>query len=209
MKRIILLIICVFLVSCTPRQNTTNSDNAIGDGGLISLKPCGPPCFFGITPGVTSYEEAIMLIDAQKNIFINCKDIDLRKSEVNNGIRCGNGIGITFNNNIVNGIGFSLSETITIQQVIDLYGPPDLVEVVDDENYHATIKSICTLSFDQIRTFIGMAAQGGTEFMISSNSNIITIAYYSIDQYKQMRVPGKIELGVPWKGFGMYNVMPP
>lgn len=209
MKRNILLAICIFLVSCVPGQKTTETADAIGDGGFISLKPCGPPCFFGITPGVTSYDEAIKLIDNQKNIFINCQKNINHQSQANNGLSCANGIGITFKNSIVDGIGFSLTEAITIQQVIDSYGFPDLVEVGMDNYSNGIIKSICTLSFDQIQTFLGMADQEGTEFMISSSSNIITIAYYSIDQYKQIRVSGKLEFGVHWKGYGLYNVMPP
>jgi hypothetical protein len=113
----------------TPISTAIHIDDAIGDGGFISLKPCGPPCFFGITPGVTSYEEAIKLIDLQKNIFGICNDYDNRSRGGVYGKICNHGIGVSFTDNIVDVISFSLLEKITIQQVIDSYGPPDFLTV--------------------------------------------------------------------------------
>src|SRR5690349_12886883 len=34
----------------------------IGDGGFLSEKPCGPPCFMGIIPGQTKKDEVIQFL---------------------------------------------------------------------------------------------------------------------------------------------------
>lgn len=207
MKKIFLLTIFIFLVSCTIGQNVKDDEDVIGDGGFISLKPCGPPCFFGITPGVTSYEEAMNLMDTQKNIFGVCKEIDHRQNGGSYEPICDHGIGLSFSENIVDGIGFSLLGNITIQQVIDSYGPPDSIEVYLDYTLpNDPLRSGIYLSFNQFQAYLAMADQNGTEFRISSNSIITEISYFSKERFKQLQILSESTGGlVQWKGYGVYE----
>ena len=42
--------------------------SAIGEGGFLSQKPCGLPCFWGITPDITTEEEAIGILQQHVDV---------------------------------------------------------------------------------------------------------------------------------------------
>ena len=46
----------------------TAVDLKIGDGGLMSGIPCGPPCFLGIKPEVTSYDEVLGILSENQDL---------------------------------------------------------------------------------------------------------------------------------------------
>jgi hypothetical protein len=47
----------------------------LGDGGLLSREPCGPPCFFGIIPGVSSKDDAITMLRSHE-LYLDCSEYD-------------------------------------------------------------------------------------------------------------------------------------
>jgi hypothetical protein len=118
-KRICLLLIysglLLFLSSACGDSN--NKALEIGDGGLLSGKPCSAPCFWGIIPGSTTQKQALSILSSKLNIN-NCDSWDTRNSGGTRGIQCSN-IGIDFDGqNLVNGVGFSPTQKLTINDVM-------------------------------------------------------------------------------------------
>jgi hypothetical protein len=89
----------------------------IGDGGLLSEKPCAAPCFQNITPGVTTEQEALKIMSHLTSLSL-CNEWDSRQSGGDRGIRCSN-IGLTFSDqHFVAGIGFSPTQAITVSEIL-------------------------------------------------------------------------------------------
>jgi hypothetical protein len=198
----VLISLCIFLVGCIFAPEIDSSP--IDDGGFLSHNPCGPPCFFGITVGITSEMEADQILISNKNIFTNCEIRDNTSSGGGRGVNCDQNIGISYDNKIVEGIGFSPSVNITIQQVIDLYNSPDLVNTFVVSLPDEAFKSRMILYYDQLQVVLGLAEQDGTQYTIDSADVISNIAYYSDDMYLTLRSLAESN-GVPWNGFDTYT----
>jgi hypothetical protein len=205
MYKSFLIILMIFLVSCTFWSSIQNEHEVkVGDGGFLSLNPCGPPCFYGITPGITTDAQVQEIITNFKDIFPKCEETDLTRSGGGRSLSCADGIGMSYNNHLVDGISFSPSVNLSIQQVIDLYGSPDLVEVIVLSLTEAPIKSTMVLYYDDLHTALGLDEQSGTSFIIDPDSKISSIAYHTENSYNDFRTLA-IKIGTPWQGFGTYQ----
>jgi len=85
-----------------------------------------------MTPGRTSKQTVLSILQEKINL-LNCKEWDNRKLGGTNGIKCG-AIGITYQESeIVNWISFKPSTDITVDDVINVYGNPSGVFVIDED----------------------------------------------------------------------------
>src|SRR6202142_3721933 len=105
----------------------------IGDGGLLSGKICGPPCFIGVIPGVTTKNDAITLLQS-RGLFQDCTEIDTTKEGGGHEIICTHptsalAVSIANNGDLVSGISFPPSVEITVAQIIGKYGQPTVVSM--------------------------------------------------------------------------------
>ena len=100
--------------------------NKIKDGGFLSQEPCGPPCLYDVTPGITTQAQAMELSQKRDGIFNSCKYIDLTSSGGKSGISCDH-IDMVFQNSLVRGVKYIPSVSITSKQVIETYRSPDRV----------------------------------------------------------------------------------
>ena len=117
---LIFLVIGLFIIKGINNQTPTD------EGGLVSGIPCGPPCYSGIVPGITKISEVEGLL--KKNYhWINCKEVG--DNPDSKGLRCDN-VFINYDiskSETVMGIGFSPGPKIVVDQLINKYGPPDMV----------------------------------------------------------------------------------
>jgi hypothetical protein len=58
----IVMVLVLFIAACAPTPPLRN-DKYLHDDSFVSDDPCGPPCWRGITPGETSWEEALQIIN--------------------------------------------------------------------------------------------------------------------------------------------------
>jgi hypothetical protein len=195
------------LVGCTSKSqfSATETTLAINDGGLISQNPCGPPCFFGITAGKTTYSEFNAIINADKSIFSNCKIMDDNPNLGANhfGVNCDHSLGVGFTNQIVDNIGFFPSPDIALQNVLTMYGPPDLVETQISSSPEEPIELGMILFYDNYHMILAPQTQSGTEFPIGPDTLINNVTYFSKDSYQTIR-ENAAPFGTSWKGYGSY-----
>ncbi len=57
-----LIALLLLLVACTP-ATVLRDDNLLRDDSLLTGEPCAAPCFRGITPGETSWADALTIIE--------------------------------------------------------------------------------------------------------------------------------------------------
>ncbi|MBA3074003.1 MAG: hypothetical protein FP831_10430, partial [Anaerolineae bacterium] len=62
LDKLLIVFLLVFTSSCTTQTEEYPVLN-IDDGGLLSKNPCTPPCFWNITPGITTEESAINILE--------------------------------------------------------------------------------------------------------------------------------------------------
>jgi hypothetical protein len=196
----IMFILLLSSCSSTDDQKAKGAEN-IGDGGFITGQPCGPPCFWGIYPGLTTEAQVLELLQS-KGIESKCEQFDRTQEGGRRGITCLDSVLIVFNENIVEDIGFSSSEKITVEEVIKHFGEPShiLVAITSTPEYPETTMM---LFFDEIRTSLVLPERRGTRYRVATTTEIVNIGYSDDASYQatSSSLPG-------WDGYGEYGKTP-
>lgn len=123
-----------FVTSETPEDmvylvNQALRDDNLSDRGLIEDEDCGAPCWRGITPGVTSLEDAIAILEAQDDLGT----LDVQTDGVSTSIVFGEVPCCQLfsqDNEQVTILQLNTAPVMTLGEVIERYGEPDLIEGV-------------------------------------------------------------------------------
>jgi hypothetical protein len=206
-KRLLyLLVICIpILVSCGSGESpyipepTSTPTIDIGDGGLFSNKPCGPPCFFGIQPDISSYQE---VNDILSTPFFRafCKEYDISSTSGYRGFDCGDAFLINFINksNVVSQICFYPHNPISIGQIIEKFGEPSLGEAVTQDSVSM---SKMIIIFSQYRMSVTLSEVKGISYVVQPASIIRVVCYEGGNSFEELTssMPNS-----QWLGYGEY-----
>lgn len=210
MNKSFLIILSFLLVSCSiiPRTEIATSNpfrnivatSSIGDGGLFTLKPCAPPCFFGIYPEMSIDQLSLALETGL--VFSTCENYMNSEIVDYQFWRCDR---ISIVSDLVNvqTISFFPEEKPSIGDIVNRYGDPDSVllfpEILPDE-----LPSIrMDLFFNNLKMIIHFSEQEGHVFKLTRNSIILGITYCSSKNYSLTR-----EMALSsWKGFVDYPLL--
>jgi hypothetical protein len=209
---IILLTLPFLLSSCNsiPIINMTPTNGTelhIDDGGFLSGEPCGPPCFWGITPGVTTDSEMLNIFEQNGVDAAKCERYKRQNPDLL-VIQCGPMdlgyiIGITiYPSGIVNQIGFQLEKPITLGDVIAKYGDPSAISVVNQNSPPLPKDLGIILYFDEIQTRLDLLDQE-EKAVLTADLRITGVLYLDKQEYLETR-----KYGHPWHGFGEYLPYP-
>ena len=183
-----------------PTQNTANESQSIdiGDGGIISGKPCASPCFFGIHVGETLLDQVVPLLEAvgvspcvRNGINIFCSS----NSNTTNIIVVANKLTL-----VVVGISYNPSVPILVGDMVSKYGNPSSVNLeLDNTGTPESPKLLMSISWDSINIGANLAevpAKGDQAYSVESTTEVQWITL-GADEYF---VPSQ-----PWKGYGSYT----
>ncbi len=214
---IALLLFLISLTACTgpntgistqatdlPTQHPTGIVS-IGDGGLISGKPCASPCFFGIRVGETPLQQVIPTLENNNispcyqidelNIF--CSDTDVAK------------VSVTVNEStlVVNGVGYDPDVSISVQNVIEKYGNPSLIQIELDRTNGTPESPILLMSllWDQTKMGVALPDKNDSEeqfYDIENTTDIEWVSFYDDITYSKIAAS---ESSKPWQGYGTYK----
>jgi hypothetical protein len=183
--------------SCSPGYSPTTElpgTNGIGDGGLISGEPCGPPCFLGVTPGINTAKDVIPSLELfgisslcfHENVVIYCPTIPIfyhftgeEKSICD----------ITFN-----------PLNVTLQDVINKYGAPSGWEFsmpLDESGEPVGTVTLHIYYFD-IKTMIELEYQESeiAVYLANPESSIFRVVYLAeVEETYTYK----------WHGYGQYS----
>ena len=173
----------------------------IGDSGFLTNQPCGPPCLWGIYPGSTT-ETQVLEVLRDRGIENECERFDRTQEGGRRGITCLDSVLIAFNEDVVEDIGYSSSEEITVEQVIKHFGEPShiLVAITSTPEYP---EMTMMLFFDEIRTSLVLPEQKGTRYRVETTTEIVNIGYSDDTSYQatSSSLTG-------WNGYGEYSKTP-
>jgi hypothetical protein len=120
----LLILISLFSQLLSNCVDNNKPEEKIGDGGILSGQPCSAPCFWDITPGVTTIQQATDILSSKLGLS-NCDQLDTRNNGGSRGMQCSN-ITVDFDDkDLISGIGFSPANNITVDEIIKKYGNPD------------------------------------------------------------------------------------
>jgi hypothetical protein len=196
--------IMILLTACSNAGVTPTStpptamDFQIGDGGLLSGYPCGPPCFLGVRPDVTDYDEVIGILSENHDLNY-CKEFDNSQEGGSRGIYCADSYLIGFDRarTVVTHLGFTPSMEITLQEVVEIYGDPSRISV-STGGYAKTV-SKARVFYPQYTMSILLEEQDGDMYLVQPSSKVDTIGYEGESSFQK-----SIEGTQKWSGYGEY-----
>ena len=136
MKIKLLIVICTVVSSLVLVIIWKIAQNNYIDRSVLTDTPCALPCWQYIIPGVTSNTKAMELLT--KNIYVEKGSIKSVGTNENGGCSWSWRVSnrrmqptMSWENGIVNRIRMGLAFDLTIQDVIDKWGYPELVEAIE------------------------------------------------------------------------------
>lgn len=187
----------VALTACTPKiPGVGNHVSEIGDGGFLSSEPCGPPCFWGIVPGVTLEAKAIKLLQSEGL----CGKYTTFDHSGGLEVFCSSGVEISLQRgtDTVQVVIFRPSQTITVGDVITSYGEPDNISIGVKHQYP---RAWMILDYDDLRVSLVTLEQEGSTFWVEASTKIERVNYYSTASYEYYRAATDLK----WNGYGEYQ----
>lgn len=183
----------------------------IGDGGLLTGKPCSPPCFFGIIPGKTHYAEAKNIL-VDQGLMEDCSAIDEYKFAQEKGIGgwwC-SGFKVEYNQEtgIVSRIRFRVTPPLQLQEIINRYGLPDAVSIVNMGGEHDPWLRGDVLYFQYRMVLLPEEWQKSWEYEFAPTMLIDGVIYYDEARFEEEELDGLEYFGHPWNGYGTYSPGP-
>jgi hypothetical protein len=169
----------------------------IGDGGLVSQDPCGPPCLLGITPGQSSLDDVERQLE-QYGLMATCEHISVSWSCYS----FSSSISIIMDEEKekVSHIWF-YQPGVTLGEVIDTYGDPD-VWVMDKHTDTGWFD--IELCFNKISTIAELEAlesvEYGDHYPAQPSTTITKLVY--LDGGCESFYPSFVL--EPWTGYGDY-----
>lgn len=196
----------ILMAGCTPQQ----ADGVyIGDGGFLSGEPCGPPCFWSITPGAST-EAQVLEVLQEREISERCQTFNDVSEFKRRGVSCAPGLifDLDTDTGLVSMIGFSPSQVVSVGEAIAMYGDPDAVLVTATNRPEQAARVVMALYFDLLNTEVVLPGVESATYIVSSITQIDNIGYLSEKEYKESN-SGMHEFLSEWKGYGEYNVQSP
>lgn len=174
------------------------TNSPIGDGGLITGIPCEAPCFFGVAPAKTSFDEALNTLPKfGRNACIE------NASKLT--IHCDEGIFIGANSStrLVNRIGYYPAGDVSVSGVIQKFGEPNIVAVLPGAVPESSKVSI-TLFFDDLMMKIQLPEIDGSSYLLEGDTEVYLINYFDLEIYQD--VTNDNYFSQSWKGYGVYKI---
>jgi len=203
-RRIRLALTLILLAGTLTACSTSASPQpAIGDGGLLSGKPCEAPCFFGILPGSTKLADAqIMLSNA--GVCPKPESFDNASQGGTRGFTCGDRITVSVfkDQENVQALGYCPSVTLAMGDIVDGLGPPDAVRVVSSglpEHQRLTMM----VYYDRPFVRILLREEAGSSYRLDEQTPVERVVYLEKTFFEQDRTEGS-----KWAGFGEYKLGP-
>lgn len=177
-------------IASTPSQALID----IGDGGLISGKPCEAPCFFEIQIGETQLDQVVSALE-HYGVSSCTQYID--------NVSCGVSIFIGTHSQtpIIDSIGYFPNTPVSVEAIIKKYGNPDLIQVfpgVFPEDITVSVQ----LFWDSINMRIHLPEIDGQRYSIENTTNIEWVTFFDEGLYSGLIANGYSK---SWNGFGVYT----
>lgn len=188
----------------TPQKTETTGQ--INKVDFLSDNPCTAPCFFGITPGLSTEVEVNTFIADYGSVFRDCYSEDDSGNENVRWILCEE-VAISVSEGYVNRFYYFLNPPLTLQQVINVFGPPDLLAVFSTSIPEESLIITAVLYFDKTQTILYLPDIEGKQYEITPDIMIYSLHFFSASEYNDRASNiGKSIKRITWNGYGIYGM---
>lgn len=175
------VLLLFIMAACSPPPVLRDPD-VLNDTSLVSGEPCSAPCFQGITPGVTRWNEAVTLVE-DSALFSNSeiKDADdgptraLEFNTADTNKRC---CGVySDDGQIVTSIFVLVAPDNTLGEVIAKYGEPSYLTAESISDDQASVAVV----YPDVPMILYVFAAGMETGSLSADSEIFGHVYMTAD----------------------------
>jgi hypothetical protein len=200
-----LLALVIISAACAPPPNL-RSDKYLHDNSLVSNEPCSAPCWNNITPGETTWDDAVTILEddprfdqPQVQAEENTSRIGALWKETGGDDCCQMG---TEDGETVSVILLQLAPDHTLGELIEAQGEPAYVIGTPGNEDQAIINLFYPDKQLIVLVFVAGAASGE----LSESSEIIGAYYLTPDQ---MDLVVNISSLYAWKGYELFSAYAP
>lgn len=191
----------VFLVAaCAPAPELRN-ENLLQDSSFLTGEPCGPPCWNGIIPGETSWNDALNIVEDDESL----ENLETRSSDDTDvigaiwspvdGDSCCQMY--TEDGETVDIVILQTTPANTLGEAIEQFGEPTYVigETLNDD------QGVFTLFYPDQQTllYVFVAGESGA---LSETSELIGFAYFSENRMELLTLTNDLH---EWEGYQSYT----
>lgn len=196
-------VLIVVLIGCGGQVQNKSFD--LQDGGFLSDKPCAPPCFLNITPGITTEDEARETLRSI-GLLEMCKTFNNESESGGRGIICTPDLVISFQEgaDVVESVGFKPVSSIAMKDVITKYGDPSAVLVTLKSLPEEDQRTVMMLYYDELKVTLVLTEQKSGIYDVSADLQVVNIGYFDELSYKMTR-----GYSSDWVGYGSYELNNP
>ena len=173
-------------------------DIDIGDGGLLSDRPCPSPCAFGIHVGETQIDQVIPVL-ANNGISRCWTEPNVSWSLIS----CGGNrlrVQVDMHTSLVNAISFDPNVSVSLGDMIEKYGEPNYVTV--DQDGPGTIHT--RFYWNSIRMLVSLPVISGETYAVKKTTEVEDVNFSDETLYRTPE-KGTDPYYKPWNGYGMYR----
>lgn len=193
----------LLLAACAPppelRDNTL-----LRDDSLVSGEPCAAPCWRGITPGTTSWRDAITILEDDADLE-NIQQQDDENTDLTGAVFQQKGgqqccqIVSSEDGATVNLIFLRTAPTNTLGEVIKAHGEPDYVvgtPYPDDD------QAIMNLVYTETPMIVFVFVAGEAKGELSENSEVVGVLYTTPKDMDLFMKTNNLHV---WEGYDTYK----
>jgi hypothetical protein len=194
-----ILALAFLLASCSPPE--LRDPNLIQDDFLLTHDPCSAPCWRGITPGVTAWRDALIILEDDATL----ENVTVQEDEETSAIVAewqgrGGSPGccqmFSQNGDIVDVLFMRTAPTITLGDVIDEQGEPTFALATPFSDGQSILNAV----YPEIPMVLYVFLEG-TESSVTESSPIIGILLTTPDDMQELLDSSNLHT---WEGFDSY-----
>lgn len=170
----------IFIIAACGPTPQIRSDRYLFDTSVVSLDPCGPPCWRGITPGETNWDDAITIVEDATDI----NELQIQADEESERIAAAWNAAegelccqmFTDDGETISFLIIQTTPDTTLGEVIEQHGDPDYAigETLTDD------QGLFSLFYQDIPMllYVFIAGESGE---LSATSEVVGFAYMTDD----------------------------
>jgi hypothetical protein len=191
----------LLIAACSPPPPLRDA-NLLSDDSLITDQPCAAPCWNNITPGVTTWNDALTILEDDVNLENVQTQTDDNTSAVVAEFQRAGGTAccqmFSEDGELVSLVFLRLAPEVTTAELLDAQGDPSYAigsEFSEDQ-------AIINLLYPSLNTVV-YAFVAGTSAELTEDSELIGVLYM---QQKDMDLLLQTSNLHAWQGFGPYQM---
>ena len=202
-RLLVVIIPLVLLAAACMPEPTLRSDLFLDDNSLITGEPCGAPCWHGIVPGETTWEDANSIVSTDEGFesFETNAEGGLQQAvwqKTGSGQYCCRLIADETEGATISYIFLALSSpNIIVDNVLDVHGDPSYVTTFP----FTSTESVVQLIYPEVPMVVS-ALVGDSNSSLLANSDVVAVLY--MDQKEMDLILQTTDLKA-WAGYQSYT----